>query len=318
MKGKQSDYYPPQSRFAQQLPRKGGAGSDPLPEDEEEPEIPEAKKRPLKICVIGRPNVGKSTLVNALIGEDRLLTGPEAGLTRESIAIQKLWNGREVELVDTAGLRKKARIEEKLEKLSVASTLNTLRYAELALVVIDVNQPFEKQDLQLVDLVVQEGRAIVIVVNKWDLVKNGPAKRKELMEQFTRLLPQIKGAPLVTISATQEEGLDYLFKAIVEMDRAWNKRISTAKLNNWLRDKLMHNPPPAVSGRRLKIKYMTQAKSRPPTFVAFTTRADEFPESYIRFLVNDLRVVFDMPGVPIRLQLREGKNPYEGKKKVWE
>ncbi len=276
------------------------------------------KDKPLKICVIGRPNVGKSTLVNTLIGEDRLLTGPEAGLTRESISISKQWNGRDVVLVDTAGLRKKARIEEKLEKLSVANTLATLRYTELAIVVIDVEQPFEKQDLQLVDLVVQEGRAVVIAINKWDLVKNPPAKRKELQEMCDRLLPQIKGVPLITISATHAKGLEYLYEAVTQVEAAWNTRISTAKLNDWLRDKILQNPPPAVGGRRLKIKYATQAKSRPPTFIGFTTRAEDFPESYLRFLTNGLRDEFKLYGVPIRFQLRERKNPYENKKKEWD
>ncbi|MCC6982080.1 MAG: ribosome biogenesis GTPase Der [Bauldia sp.] len=270
--------------------------------------------RPLNVAVVGRPNVGKSTLVNRLIGEDRMLTGPEAGITRDAISVDWEAKGRRFRLVDTAGLRRKARVEEKLEKLSVADTIRALRYAEVVVLMIDASQPFEKQDLQIADLVEREGRAIVLAISKWDAVEDRQALLRKLREAAERLLPQLKGVPLVPVSGLTGEGLDKLLDAIVAAHKTWNRRISTSRLNRWLERTLENHPPPAVSGRRLRLRYMTQAKARPPTFVAFASRPDALPDSYVRYLVNELRSSFGLPGTPIRLMLRKGDNPYEGKK----
>ncbi len=271
--------------------------------------------KPMRIAVIGRPNAGKSTMINALIGEERLLTGPEAGITRDSISVDWEWRGRTIKLFDTAGMRRKARVQEKLEKLSVADGLRAIRFAEVVIVVLDATIPFEKQDLQLADLIVREGRALVIAFNKWDLIEHPQEMLAELREKTGRLLPQVRGLLAVTVSAETGRGLDKLMDAILRTHRIWNSRISTGRLNRWLEGVLAHHPPPAVAGRRLKLKYVTQAKTRPPGFVISCTRPDDVPQSYIRYLVNSLREAFDMPGVPIRVSLHASENPFANRAK---
>jgi GTP-binding protein len=282
-------------------------------DDEAEPAYDETK--PLRVAIIGRPNAGKSTLINRFLGEDRLLTGPEAGITRDSISVEWDWRGRTIKMFDTAGMRKKARVQEKLEKLSVADSIRSIRFAETVVIVFDATIPFEKQDLQLADLVLREGRAAVLAFNKWDLVEDPQAFLADLREKTERLLPQARGIRAVPISGQTGYGLDKLMQSIVDTDRVWNKRISTAKLNRWLDGTQTQHPPPAVSGRRLKLKYMTQVKARPPAFMISCTRPDSLPESYVRYLTNNLRADFDMPGVPIRIHFKAGENPFEGRKR---
>ena len=264
----------------------------------------------LRIAIVGRPNVGKSTLVNALLGEERMITGPEAGITRDAIASEIDWKGRPLRLFDTAGLRKKARVEGRAEELSVGDTLKAIRFAEVAVLLLDAEQPFEKQDLQIAALIAQEGRALVIAINKWDLVRERDKRLLELREACQRLLPQIKGVALVPVSAMSGKGLDKLMAAVLAADEVWNRRIPTHALNQWLAGTLEAHPPPAPSGRRIKLRYMTQANARPPTFVVFCSLPKALPDSYSRYLVNGLRESFNLPGVPIRLNLRKGKNPY--------
>jgi GTPase len=266
--------------------------------------------RPLRIAVVGRPNVGKSTLVNALLGEERMITGPEAGITRDSIASPLSFEGRPLLLFDTAGLRRKMRVEGKAEELSVGDALKAIRFAEVVVLLLDAEHPFEKQDLQIADLVAQEGRALVIAINKWDLVRDREKRLKELRETCQRLLPQVKGVSLVPVSALGVTGLDRLMQEVIEIDRLWNIRLPTHALNEWLHAAIEAHSPPAVSGRRIKLRYVTQANARPPTFVVFCSRPKALPDSYVRYLVNSLRETFDLPGVPIRLHLRKGDNPY--------
>ncbi len=268
------------------------------------------ESRPIQIAVIGRPNAGKSTLVNAILGEDRLLTGPEAGITRDAIGLDIDWGGRAFRVFDTAGMRKKAKVQEKLEKLSVGDGLRAVRFAEVVVLLLDVGSPFETQDLRLADLAEREGRAVVVAVNKWDLAEAPQATLKDLRERFERLLPQLRGAPLVTVSALTGRGLDRLRAAILSAHGVWNRRVPTAKLNRWLVEIVAAHPPPAPSGRRIRLRYMTQVKTRPPSFVAFCSRPEELPDSYTRYLVNALRRDFDMPGTPIRFSYRKGDNPY--------
>ena len=272
-------------------------------------------QKPLQIAVIGRPNAGKSTLINKIIGEERLLTGPEAGITRDAISVKSVWMGTHTRIFDTAGMRKKARINDKLEKLSVSDGLRAVRFAEVVVVLLDVDIPFEQQDLRIADFAETEGRAVVIAVNKWDLEVDKQDKLTALREMFERLLPQLRGAPMVTISAKTGKGLDRLHAAIVKAHDVWNRRVSTARLNTWLGAMVEAHPPPAPGGRRIKLRYMTQVKTRPPGFIVMCSNPDGMPESYKRYLVNGLREHFDMPGTPIRLTMRSQgeKNPFKGR-----
>lgn len=283
--------------------------------DEADDDAEYDETKPLRVAIIGRPNAGKSTLINRFLGEDRLLTGPEAGITRDSISVEWDWRGRTIKMFDTAGMRRKARVTEKLEKLSVADSLRSIRFAETVVIVFDATIPFEKQDLQLADLVLREGRAAVLAFNKWDLIEDPQAVLAELREKTERLLPQARGLRAVPISGQTGYGLDKLMQEIVATDRVWNKRISTAKLNKWLEGTQVQHPPPAVSGRRLKLKYMTQVKARPPAFMVSCTRPESVPESYIRYMINGLRNDFQMPGVPIRIHFKASDNPFENRKK---
>jgi GTPase len=288
------------------------------PGDEAEEESPPdavPETLPIRMAIVGRPNTGKSTLINRLLGEDRMLTGPEAGITRDAIAVNVTWQGRQFRVHDTAGMRRRSRIEEKVEKLSVADTLNAIRFAEVVIVLIDAQTPFEEQDVRIADLVEREGRAIVIAVNKWDTVEAEPGALSRLRQSVDRMLPQIKGVPVVVLSAKAGDGLDHLIEAVIKAYTVWNKRVPTAALNRFLAAAVEANPPPAVSGRAFRLDYITQPKPRPPTFVLFASRASELPDTYRRYLVNGLRENFALPGTPIRLNLRAKANPYAGKKR---
>ena len=273
-------------------------------------------KKPLQIAVIGRPNAGKSTLINKILGSDRLLTGPEPGITRDSISVRTAWMDTPIKIFDTAGMRKKARISDKLEKLSVSDGIRAVRFAEVVVVLLDVDIPFEVQDLRIADFAETEGRAVVVAVNKWDLEGEKQEKLAELKEMFNRLLPQLHGAPLITVSGKTGRGLDRLHDAILKVHAVWNRRIPTARLNTWLGAMVEAHPPPAPGGRRIKLRYMTQVKTRPPGFIVMCSQADEMPDSYKRYLVNGLREHFDLPGTPIRLTFRSqgDRNPFKNPK----
>ena len=282
----------------------------PEAEDEEEGETG-SRERPLKLAIVGRPNAGKSTLLNRLLGQERQLVGPEPGLTRDAIAVIITdADGYQIELVDTAGLRKRARVELELEKMSVSAAIQALKMAEVVVLTLDAVEGVNDQDLQIARLVEREGRACVVVLNKWDAVPDRNAARKAATERLEESLAQMKGIPLVTISALTGAGIDKLLPAVRAAHAVWNTRIPTGELNRWFERALARHPPPMVSGRRLKLRYVTQAKARPPTFITFGTRAEKIPDDYQRYLVNSLRESFELPGTPIRLELRGTKNPY--------
>jgi GTP-binding protein len=268
-------------------------------------------ERSLQLAIVGRPNVGKSTLVNRVVGEERMLAGPEAGITRDAIAVDWIWQGHPLRLVDTAGLRRKPRVEGKLEQLSVGDALRSIRFAETVILVTDALQPLERQDLTIARLVENEGRALVLALNKWDAVDEPAALLKHLRERVSVSLPQLQGIAVVPVSALTGYGLDALMKAVTAAGEVWNRRVATADLNRWLATVQQRHPPPLVAGRRLRLRYVTQVNTRPPTFVLFASKPSELPDSYRRYLVNALRREFDLPGTPIRMMLRKGKNPYE-------
>ncbi|GAC1505714.1 MAG: ribosome biogenesis GTPase Der [Bradyrhizobium sp.] len=275
----------------------------------------EIARRPIRVAIVGRPNAGKSTLINRLLGEERLLTSAEAGTTRDSIAVEINWQGRDFRVFDTAGLRRRSRIEEKLEKLSVADALRAVRFAEVVVLMMDAQNKFEEQDMRIADLIEREGRALVIAVNKWDLMGGKASLVSALRTEADHSLPQVRGVPIVAVSGLMGEGIDRLMGAIEQAYAVWNKRVPTASLNRWFEQAVDANPPPAVSGRRLKLNYMTQTKARPQSFVVFCSRADAVPQSYLRYLVNSLREFFDLPGTPVRITLREKANPFAHKRK---
>jgi len=274
-------------------------------------ELPAAHEKPLQLAIVGRPNVGKSTLANRLIGEDRLLTGPEAGITRDAIAVDWMWAGRPIRLVDTAGLRRRPRVEGVLERLSVGDALRAIRFAETVVLVLDALQPFERQDLTIARLVADEGRAIVLAASKWDLVGEPASVLQHLRDRASISLPQLQGVALVPVSGTTGRGIDALMKAVFAADEVWNRRVATADLNRWLVAVQERHPPPLVDGRRLRLRYITQVNTRPPSFALFASRPGELPDAYRRYLINALRQDFGFPGTPIRLMLRKGKNPYD-------
>ncbi len=288
----------------------------PASDDEEaEEDAQAAAPHPIRVAVIGRPNAGKSTLINRLLGQERLLTSPEAGTTRDAIAVDIEWQGKKFRLFDTAGLRRRSRIEEKLEKLSVADALRAIRFAEVVVVLMEAQAKFEEQDLRIVDLVEREGRAVVIAISKWDLVERKAGAISAMREQADHLLPQVRGVPLVAVSGFTGDGIDRLMQAVEQAYETWNQRVPTSALNRWFEQALQQNPPPAVSGRRLKLNYVTQPKARPPSFVIFCSRADAVPDSYKRYLVNSMRDEFDLKGTPVRITLREKSNPFAHKRK---
>jgi GTP-binding protein len=299
-----SDLYESIEKYRQLIEGDHVEGDDESEDDE---------TKPIRIAIIGRPNAGKSTLINKMLGEDRLLTGPEAGITRDSISVDWEYEGRQIRLVDTAGLRRKARVQEKLEKLSTADTIRAITFAEVVVLVMDHANAFETQDLQIADLVEREGRALIYVISKWDTVEEPQAKLKEIMDESDRILPQLKGTQIVALSGATGRGIERLMPTILKTYRNWSAKVKTRDLNDWLALAIQRHPPPAVDGKRIRPKYMAQTKGRPPTFVLFASRAYAMPAHYQRYLINSLRESFDMPGVPIRLTVKANSsvNPYD-------
>lgn len=300
-----AELYEALKRFAEEAQASEPAadlGQDQRPRDE--------TAQPLGLAIVGRPNVGKSTLANRLLGEDRLLTGPEAGITRDAVSVDWSYGGRPVRLVDTAGLRRKARISDKLETLSVRDAGRAIERAEVVVLVMDAREMLEKQDLTIARTTNEKGRALVIAANKWDLVKDPEAMLARLKDRLEASFSQAKGVPWVTVSALTGRNLDKLMEAVFQAHDLWNRRVSTGRLNRWLARVVEHHPPPLVQGRRLKLRYVTQVEARPPTFALFVNKPEKLPESYVRYLVNTLREDFGLPGVPIRMLLRKGRNPY--------
>jgi GTP-binding protein len=300
------------------IPRRKRRGEEPAPEtDVDAPESADAftDRRPIRVAIVGRPNAGKSTLVNAMLGEDRMITGPEPGLTRDSIASDLVFEGRTIRLFDTAGLRRKAKVTEAAEKLAASDAIRAIRFAEVVVLLIDAERPLEHQELTIAEMVTEEGRALVIALNKWDLVPAAErqAWQKAMREQLTERLSQVPGVPLVMLSALSGRGVDKLMPAVIKAHEVWNRRISTSALNRWLQEATSRHAPPAARGRGIKLRFMTQPSTRPPTFVAFCSMPDDLPKSYTRYLVNSMRDAFGLPGVPIRFNLRKGGNPYENK-----
>jgi GTP-binding protein len=283
----------------------------PLVEREEEETEKAADHQPLKLAVVGRPNAGKSTLINRLIDQERLITGPEAGITRDSIAIDWNWQERPVRLIDTAGMRKKARVQDKLEKLSVADALRSVDFAEVVVLLLDATLGLESQDLRIADQVLSEGRALIIAINKWDVAEDQSALFQGIRTALAEGLAQAPGVPVLTISARTGKGLDQLMQAAFELRETWSKRVSTGELNRWFAEAIERTPPPAAGGKRIKLRYITQVAARPPSFVVFGTRVDRLPESYRRYLLNSLRKELGFAGVPLRLQARAPRNPFD-------
>ena len=284
-------------------------------EDEGDQDAEEGSDAVLKLAIVGRPNAGKSTLINKIVGQDRLITGPEAGITRDSIAIDWQWTDaegqpRDVRLIDTAGMRKRARVQDKLEKLSVADAFHAVNFAEVVVLLLDATKGLEAQDLKIADRVLEEGRALVIALNKWDVAENGSALYQGVRKALEEGLAQVKGVPLITLSGATGKGIDLLLQVAFETREAWSRRVTTGALNRWFERALEANPPPAPGGKRIKLRYLTQAKTRPPGFILFGTRVDQLPESYRRYLVNGIRKELGFGAVPVRLTLRSAKNPY--------
>ncbi|HET9019353.1 MAG TPA: ribosome biogenesis GTPase Der [Acetobacteraceae bacterium] len=291
-----------------------GEIADRLPPEQAEEEPAEGEVRPLKLAIVGRPNAGKSTLANRLLGAERMITGPEPGLTRDAVALRFTdADGTPIELVDTAGLRRRARVEQPLEKLSVGAALDALRMAEVVVLAVDATEGLHDQDLQIARLIEREGRAAVLLLTKWDAVADRAATRQAISDRLEASLAQLKGVPVVTLSALTGEGVARLMPAVRQAHAVWNTRVPTSELNRWFEQALARHTPPLVDGRRLKLRYITQPKARPPTFVVFGTRAEQTPEDYRRYLANGLRTTFGLPGTPIRLEFRGTSNPFDAK-----
>jgi GTP-binding protein len=278
---------------------------------EEREEGHDADHAPLKLAIVGRPNAGKSTLVNTMVGEDRMITGPEAGITRDSITLEWEWRGRAVRLVDTAGLRKRAKVDDKLERLSAADTRRAIDHAEVVVLLLDATRGLEAQDLRIADQVIEEGRALIVALNKWDVAENASSLFNGVKAALDEGLAQLKGVPVLAISAKTGKGVDDVLKAAFELREAWSRRVATGELNRWFEAAVEANPPPAPGGKRIKLRYITQVKTRPPSFVVFGTRVDQIPESYRRYLLNAMRRDLKLGPVPLRLTLRAPKNPFD-------